>query len=35
MSTKNGTRPLGMRLVKFRLIKRDLHLQQWFSGVIS
>ena len=28
MSPKNGARPLGMRLIKFRLIKRDLHLQR-------
>src|SRR5437016_4880841 len=27
MSAKNGPRPLWMRLIKFRLIKRGLHLQ--------
>src|SRR2546430_7766733 len=26
VSAKNGPRPLGMRLIKFRLIKCDLHL---------
>ena len=28
MRAKNGARPRGMRLIKFRLIKRDLHLQR-------
>ena len=32
MSPKNGARPFGMRLIKFRLIKRDLHLQRLFGG---
>ena len=32
MSPKNRARPLGMGLIKFRLIKRDLHLQRLFGG---
>ena len=32
MSAKNGARPLWMRLIKFRLIKRGLHLQRYVLG---